>query len=163
MAVRPAAQIDLCLVPRAARAAETRHHAIYSNGSTQQPMVLWLGFLRSWQHMGMASVVCGGTCRCAPLVIDAHNFEYMNSVTAVARMEMNVSRAVGSAVRDAAAVTRSTPTDSSADELEGRQSGAAESLCCVVSITVLNRSSSPTGETKFKVLSGAVCADPNPL
>ena len=32
---------------------------------------LWLGFLRSYEHMGRAEIVCSGGCACADDVIDA--------------------------------------------------------------------------------------------
>ena len=76
---RPGDQLNLCLLERRQCTA------------CSQRMVLWLGFLRSWSHMGVARVSCSGMCRCDTFTIDANNVEFKNSVTAVVRREVNVS------------------------------------------------------------------------
>ena len=61
------------------------------------PSVLWLGFLRSYEHMGRARVGCSGACSCAADVIDAHDIKDGVSVTDVRRVPLRPSRRGGAA------------------------------------------------------------------
>ena len=90
--------------------------------------VLWLGYLRSYEHMGRVRVTCADGCRCADDVIDAHDVKDGVSVTDVRRVQL---RAPG---------RRDAPVD------EGTNHS-----CCSVSLKVLPKSTS--GEFKFKVMS----------
>ena len=53
-----------------------------------RPKVLWLGYLRSYEHMGRARVTCSGVCGCSPDVIDAHDVKDGVSVTDVRRINL---------------------------------------------------------------------------
>jgi hypothetical protein len=57
------------------------------------PSVLWVGFLRSYEHMGRARVSCSGACTCAPDVIDGHDIKDGVSVTDVRRVALRPARA----------------------------------------------------------------------
>ena len=90
--------------------------------------VLWLGYLRSYEHMGRARVTCADGCRCADDVIDAHDVKDGVSVTDVRRVQL---RAPG---------RRDAPVDEGSNH-----------SCCSMSLKVLPKSTS--GEFKFKVMS----------
>ena len=59
---------------------------------TKPPQVLWLGFLRSYEHMGRARLHCDGQCSCTPDVIDAHDIKDGVSVTDVRRLPLRPAR-----------------------------------------------------------------------
>ena len=90
--------------------------------------VLWLGYLRSYEHMGRARVTCADGCRCADDVIDAYDVKDGVSITDVRRVQL---RAPG---------RRDAPVDEGSNH-----------SCCSVSLKVLPKSTS--GEFKFKVMS----------
>ena len=60
-----------------------------------ETLALWLGYLRSYEHMGRATVHCAGACSCAPSEIDAHVAPAKDvprvSVTAVRRIAIRLS------------------------------------------------------------------------
>lgn len=89
------------------------------------PQVLWLGFLRSYEHMGRAKVHCSGACACAPDTIDGHDIKDGVSVTDVRRIPLRPSRRA--------------------------DAGQAAESCCRVSLRIAAGTSS--GEHKFKVMS----------
>ena len=91
------------------------------------PSVMWVGFLRSYEHMGRARVSCSGACTCAPDVIDGHDIKDGVSVTDVRRIALRPSRRGGAALAPSAAP------------------------CCSVRLEIASSSSS--GEHKFKVMS----------
>ena len=93
-----------------------------------QRTALWVGYLRSYEHMGRASLGCSGRCRCRADVIDAHETKRSVSVTDVRRVEL-----VWTPRRKVTAV-----------DVGGCGS-------CTLTMTVLSNSSS--GEHKFKVMS----------
>ena len=92
--------------------------------ATRPPRVLWLGFLRSYEHMGRARVSCSGACACAPDVIDGHDIKDGVSVTDVRRLVFR-------------------PGSASATGDDAR--------CCRVQLTIASGTSS--GEHKFKLMS----------
>ena len=91
--------------------------------STKPPQVLWLGFLRSYEHMGRARLHCDGQCSCTPDVIDAHDIKDGVSVTDVRRLPLR-------------------PARRAADKADG---------CCRVHLHISAGTSS--GEHKFKLMS----------
>jgi hypothetical protein len=91
--------------------------------STIPPQVLWLGFLRSYEHMGRARLHCDGQCSCTPDVIDAHDIKDGVSVTDVRRLPLR-------------------PARRAADKADG---------CCRVHLHISAGTSS--GEHKFKLMS----------
>jgi hypothetical protein len=90
---------------------------------TKPPQVLWLGFLRSYEHMGRARLHCDGQCSCTPDVIDAHDIKDGVSVTDVRRLPLR-------------------PARRAADKADG---------CCRVHLHISAGTSS--GEHKFKLMS----------
>lgn len=92
------------------------------------PSVLWVGFLRSYEHMGRARVSCSGACSCAPDVIDGHDIKDGVSVTDVRRVALRPSRRSGA---------------------EALSSGG--DACCRVRLQIASGTTS--GEHKFKVMS----------
>lgn len=89
--------------------------------------VLWIGYLRSYEHMGRARATCSGRCGCEPHVFDAHDFKSSVSVTDVRSIVTHGVRA-------------EAPT--------GPSSGTQ---CCLLQLQVTQGSSS--GEHKFKLMS----------
>ena len=89
------------------------------------PQVLWVGFLRSYEHMGRARVSCSGACSCASDVIDGHDIKDGVSVTDVRRVGLRPNRRAGA--------------DSTLE------------ACCRVRLQIGTGTSS--GEHKFKVMS----------
>ena len=108
----------------------------------EEQVVLWLGFLRSWEHMGRAQLRCEGGCECEVVMIDAHNSAFRNSVTAVQRAVLTLH------VNKSLALFESS---------ERKQQGDA--CGCVMRLTVQSETSS--GEHKFKLLS-VLLAPPRP-
>jgi hypothetical protein len=108
-----------------------------THAGQRPPQVLWLGFLRSYEHMGRARVSCSGGCACAPDVIDAHDIKDGVSVTDVRRIGLRPNRR-----RAAAAAPAATGADSAAADDVG---------CCHVRLEITDGTSS--GEHKFKVMS----------
>lgn len=49
-------------------------------------MVVELGYLKSYEHMGRAAVSCEGGCACAPWTLDGHH-EQRNSQTFLAQFK----------------------------------------------------------------------------
>ena len=90
---------------------------------TKPPQVLWLGFLRSYEHMGRARLHCDGQCSCAPDVIDAHDIKDGVSVTDVRRLPLR-------------------PARRAVDKTDG---------CCRIHLHITAGTSS--GEHKFKLMS----------
>jgi hypothetical protein len=99
---------------------------------------LWIGYLRSYEHMGRAGVTCAGTCRCEPMEID------------------------GNEIRDGVSVT-----DMQMLTLKERKPGVSRPLtpewppsatgCCALTLRVLPEST--TREHKFKLMSLLLGAD----
>ena len=48
------------------------------------PSVLWIGFLRSYEHMGRAGVSCVRGCSCEPQVVDGHAVSMLRNVSTFA-------------------------------------------------------------------------------
>lgn len=96
------------------------------------PSVLWVGFLRSYEHMGKARVSCSGACGCADDLIDGHDIKDGVSVTDVRKVGLRPAR------RGRAAVS----TDAA---------DAAADACCRVQLKIDPGTTS--GEHKFKVMS----------
>jgi hypothetical protein len=51
-----------------------------SSGSNRLPnntpdMIVWVGFVKSWRHMGSATISCIGGCRCQQVVVDGMHGE----------------------------------------------------------------------------------------
>ena len=89
------------------------------------PSVLWIGFLRSYEHMGRVRVVCSGACSCGNDVIDGHDIKDGVSVTDVRKLGLRPSR--------------------------NGDDAASSDGCCRVKLTIGQGTSS--GEHKFKVMS----------
>jgi len=66
-------------------------------GKAKPPQVLWLGFLRSYEHMGRVKTHCSGACGCPNDVIDGHDIKDGVSVTDVRRIPLRPSRREDSA------------------------------------------------------------------
>ena len=113
-------------------------------GTTSASLALWLGYLRSYEHMGRATVTCAGSCTCVPSEIDAHVSPSKDvprvSVTAVRRIAIKLvssPNGTGSAAPIVAPAGYS-PSD-------GSRLG-----CCQLRIRIEQATSS--GEHKFKLL-----------
>jgi hypothetical protein len=113
-------------------------------GTTSASLALWLGYLRSYEHMGRATVTCAGSCTCVPSEIDAHLSPSKDvprvSVTAVRRIAIKLvssPNGTGSAAPIVAPAGYS-PSD-------GSRLG-----CCQLRIRIEQATSS--GEHKFKLL-----------
>jgi len=121
VATRAGASMGLCLP---APTAGTKSH-------------LWLGYLRSYEHMGRLSVSCSGSCRCAaPAVIDAHEMRDGVSVTDVKGLSLRA------------------PTAGEAEHsplFPPWAANGSDAGCCALTLRVLEESSS--GEHKFKLMS----------
>ncbi|KAL1503500.1 hypothetical protein AB1Y20_011981 [Prymnesium parvum] len=112
-----------------------------------RPRVLWLGFLRSYEHMGRARVACFGACGCPAEVIDAHDVKDGISVTDVRRINLRPARP-----RLRAAAEAAEAAEEEAEAAEAADAGgAAAKECCRVRLRVLPQTTS--GEHKFKVMS----------
>ena len=98
------------------------------------PSVLWVGFLRSYEHMGRARVSCSGACGCAGDVIDGHDIKDGVSVTDVRKVGLRPAR-----------------RGRAADATDEPAIGADGTACCRVQLTIAPGTSS--GEHKFKVMS----------
>ena len=96
-------------------------------GRRKPPSVLWIGFLRSYEHMGRARVTCSGACSCAADVIDGHDIKDGVSVTDVRRIGLRPNRGI-----------------------LGAALGASDE-CCRVRLEIASGTTS--GEHKFKVMS----------
>ena len=118
VASQPGDSLSLCLPFPAGGAA------------ARSPKVLWLGYLRSYEHMGRVRVSCDGGCSCLATLIDAHDTKDGVSVTDVRRVVLRAARRGVGEEREAA----------------GRGAG-----CCSVRLRVAQGSSS--GEHKFKLMS----------
>jgi hypothetical protein len=52
-----------------------------SSGSSHLPnndtpdMIVWVGYVKSWRHMGSATISCIGGCRCQQVVVDGMHGE----------------------------------------------------------------------------------------
>ena len=93
----------------------------------ERSAALWLGFLRSYEHMGRAEVSCSGGCACNDDVIEAHDVKDGVSVTDVRRV-----------------ILRLKPRRNAKRKGEGGRP-------CNVRLRVLRQSTS--GEFKFKLMS----------
>ena len=60
--------------------------------TARPPSILWLGFLRSYEHMGRVRVSCTGQCACAPELIDGHDIKDGVSVTDVRGIRLRPNR-----------------------------------------------------------------------
>lgn len=122
--------------------APTARSASWRTSHEPQHVVLWLGFLRSWQHMGRARLHCEGQCACDAITIDAHNGAFRNSVTAVQR---------------AVLALQARASEPDAHHIGGGDSGGM----CACEVVLVVRGESSSGEHKFKVLS-VLLAPPRP-
>ena len=98
-------------------------------------LALWLGYLRSYEHMGQATVTCAGACRCLPAEIDAH-----------VPPSRDVPRVSVTAVRRIAIQLAPNATSGAASS----QAAGSDPACCELRIRIGAGTSS--GEHKFKLL-----------
>uniref|UniRef100_A0A383WNE5 SGNH hydrolase-type esterase domain-containing protein n=1 Tax=Tetradesmus obliquus TaxID=3088 RepID=A0A383WNE5_TETOB len=52
------------------RTATTTSSSSSSSSSTTPDMIIWLGYVKSWRHMGSATLSCISGCTCQPAVVD---------------------------------------------------------------------------------------------
>ena len=110
--------------------------------------VLWIGFLRSYEHMGRARVTCSGACGCGNgEVIDGHDIKDGVSVTDVRKVALRPSRrgpggmSFGGGRRGRGLAEAALPPAAAGGDV----------ACCHVQLTIAPGTSS--GEHKFKVMS----------
>lgn len=118
IATRPGAVLDTCFHPPSSSSRAAREE------------VWWqLGYLRSYEGMGMAMGECHSGCSCTPRVFNAHTPNARVSQTAVSKLLVRVGGAGG--------VARST---------------AKEGCPCAIRLTVLNRTESAGYKMKLVAL-----------
>lgn len=99
-------------------------------GRGERQAALWIGFLRSYEHMGRVAVTCSGGCGCDETVIDGHDIVDGVSVTDVRRVML----------------TRLRPRRG-----KRKGGGGEEARMCSVGLRV--KKASTSGEHKFKLMS----------
>ena len=99
-------------------------------GRGERQAALWIGFLRSYEHMGRVAVSCSGGCGCDESVIDGHDIVDGVSVTDVRRVML----------------TRLRPRRG-----KRKGGGGEEARMCSVGLRV--KKASTSGEHKFKLMS----------